>query len=62
MKSDPTKDMSQFDVINIQTNVSRNVLGAGRRCLVNTNGTAYFSIWAFQRHAPNFVCFKYNEC
>lgn len=27
MKSVPTRDMSQFDVINIQTNVSRNVLG-----------------------------------
>lgn len=30
MKSDPTKDVSQFDVINIWTNVSRSVLGAER--------------------------------
>lgn len=46
MKSDPTRDLSQFDVINIQTNVSRNVLETERRCLLHTDGTADLSVGA----------------
>lgn len=61
MKSVPIRDMSQFDVINIQTNVNQNILGTERRCLFCTDGIAYFSIWDFQGLVPKFFFFNKKD-
>lgn len=62
-ESVPTRDMSQFDGINMQTNGSQNVLGADCSSPLFTDGS-YISTCSFGRHVPqsfHFCHWKLND-